>query len=72
MSTKKIRGQKTFKNCLRNANDCIVGDSIYIVCQKPQNWALITKSSQHKGQCCTAKKDAKAIILRSYTNVKTK
>ncbi len=73
MSTKKIRGQKpVFKNCLRNTNDCIVGDSIYIVCRKSEKWKLVSKSHQHKGSCCTARKDAKAVILKSYINIKTK
>ena len=72
MSTKRKKGQKAvFKNCLQNKNDCIAGDTIYIECQKPnKKWTLITKSNQHKGSSCTARRDAKAVILKSYTNVK--
>lgn len=59
-----------FKNCMQKPDDCIEGDSIYVQCQKPGPWRLIRKSTQHRGQNCTARKDAKAIILRSYKNVK--
>jgi hypothetical protein len=59
-----------FKNCRRKPNDCIEGDQIYIQCQQPGKWQLFKKSEQHRGHKCKAKKDAKAIILRSYTNIK--
>ena len=68
MSKKK----KIFQNCRRKENDCIEGDSIYIECRKSGIWNLIRMSGQHHGNCCTAKMNAKAVILKSYTNVKTK
>jgi len=58
------------KDCYRDEGDCIEGDSIYIQCQDPQQWKLFRKSGQHRGRKCKAKKDAKAIILRSYTNIR--
>jgi len=59
-----------FKNCLRNIGDCIEGDILYIECQDPEKWKIFRKSGQHRGHKCKAKKGAKAIILRSYTNIK--
>ena len=61
---------KRFQNCLRDINSCIEGDSIYIECRKPSNWKLFQMTAQHKGSSCNARKNAKAIILKSYTNVK--
>jgi hypothetical protein len=54
----------------RNEGDSIAGDQIYVVCMKPDQWKLIQRSGQHKGSCCVAKKDAKARILKAYTNIK--
>ena len=71
MSTKKKTGQKAvFKNCLQNKNDCIAGDTIYIECRKPGGWKLFRMSIRHHGNCCTARMNAKAIILKPYTNIK--
>jgi len=61
---------KTERQCQQEQGDCIEGHSIYIQCQKPQkNWTLFQKSGQHKGWLCTARKDAKAILLKKYVNV---
>jgi hypothetical protein len=60
----------SFRDCRREVDACIEGDTIYAECRKPDKWLLIRKSGQHKGMCGTFRKDAKAIILKSYTNVK--
>jgi len=59
------------KPCLRDLGDCIEGDSIYVECRKKGKWKLFRMSGQDKGVKCTAKKNAKAIILREYTNIKS-
>lgn len=51
-------------------NTGIQGDHIYITCQKPGKWILFRKSEKHRAKECHAQKDAKAIILKPYTNVK--
>lgn len=56
--------------CYRNAGDCIEGDQIYVRAMKPGKWVLIRKSNQHNAMKCIAKKDAKAELIRAYTNVK--
>jgi hypothetical protein len=63
------RKKTIFVNCSQDVDDCIAGDSLYIECMKPGQWNLIKKSNRHKGSACTAKKDAKAIILKKYTNL---
>ncbi len=57
------------KTCLREQGDCIEADSIYIECRKYSNWKLFQKSGTHKGSRCKIQKDAKATILKKYTNV---
>lgn len=54
----------------RQQDDSIAGDQIFVRCMKPEQWRLFQKSGQHKGSCCVAKKDAKAKILKAYTNIK--
>gem|GEM_PF-2149538 len=56
------------KPCLREPNNCVEGDQLYIECKKKGRWELIQKSGQHKGSSCTVKKNAKAIVLRKFTN----
>lgn len=56
--------------CYRKEGDCVEGDSIYVQCQSPGNWRLFRKSEQHRGWTSKAKKGAKAILLKSFTNVK--
>lgn len=59
-----------FQDCVRDENACIEGDSIYVECRKPPaKWYLKQMSGQHKGSSATINKNAKAIILKSYTNV---
>lgn len=57
------------KVCYRNVGDCIEGDSIRVESQKQGKWVLIQKSKQHKGKRCVIKKNAKATIIKSYTNL---
>ncbi len=59
------------KPCLRAPGDCIEGDSIYVECRKKGKWKLFRMSGQHQGVQCTAKTNAKAVILRKYTNIKS-
>ena len=59
----------SFKNCQRKAQACIEGDIIYIECRTTGKWKKLQMSGQHNGRWCKAKKNAKAIILQSYTNV---
>jgi phage protein U len=54
----------------RQEGDSIAGDQIRVSCMKPEQWILFQKSGQHKGSYCIAKKDAKAKILKAYTNIK--
>jgi hypothetical protein len=65
-----MKKQAKLKDCVHDKNACIEGDSIYVECRKiPTKWDLMQMSGQHKGSCATIKKNAKAIILKSYTNV---
>jgi len=57
------------KGCYRNVGDCIEGYSIRVVSQKQGKWKLLQKSNQHKGRFCVVRKDAKATLLKSYTNL---
>ena len=61
--------KKEKTKCYRNVGDCIVGDQIYVECRKPDKWKLIRRTGQHQGSVCTVKKDAKATILKAYTNI---
>lgn len=54
-----------------NKGDTIRGDSIRIECRDHGKWNLFQMSSQHKGSVCVARKNAKATIMKTYTNVKT-
>jgi hypothetical protein len=55
---------------LRAKGDCIAGDKIKVECRKPGNWVLFRMSGQHKGIMCVAEKNAKATILKEYTNIR--
>jgi len=57
------------KTCYRNIGDCIEGDSIRVESQIQKQWRLVQKSKQHKAKRCIIKKDAKATIIKSYTNL---
>jgi hypothetical protein len=54
--------------CSRKENACIEGDAIYIECRKPDDWRLFRMTNNHNGHRCKAKKNAKAILLKTYTN----
>jgi len=58
------------KDCRREEGACIEGDTIYVQCQKPGKWTLFRKSEQHRGSHCKADKDAKAVLLKKYTNIR--
>jgi len=58
--------------CYRNIGDCVKGDSLRIECRSIGKWKLFQYSGNHKGSRCTVKRNAKATILQSYTNVKIK
>ena len=60
---------KEEKTCLREENDCIEGDSVYIECRKPGDWKLFNMTGNHKGSYSIVKKNVKAIIQRKYTNI---
>ena len=62
--------KKTKAKCYRNVGDSVAGDQIRVECRKPGDWNLFKMSGQHNGWKCTAKKNAKATVLRSYTNIK--
>lgn len=65
-----MKEKAIFRNCVRDKNACIEGDSIYVECRKPpKKWILKQMSGRHKGSSATINKNAKAIILKSYTNV---
>jgi hypothetical protein len=55
--------------CYRNVGDCIAGDQIRVECRTPGKWKLYRRTGQHQGSVCIVKKDAKATILKSYTNI---
>ena len=55
--------------CYRNVGDSVAGDLIRVECRKPGDWKLYRRTGQHQGHFYTAKKDAKATILKSYTNI---
>jgi hypothetical protein len=61
---------KKKKSCLQEVGDCVQGDSVRVECRKPADWKLFRMTEQHKGWRCVAKKNAKATILKKYTNVK--
>jgi len=65
-----MKPEKSKKKCGRDVWDCIEGDSIYVECRKPGKWTKFRRTGQHQGHSCTAKKDAKATLLRFYTNIK--
>jgi hypothetical protein len=53
----------------RNVGDSIAGDQIRVECRKPGKWKLFRRTGQHQGQVCKVEKDAKATILKAYTNI---
>ena len=55
----------------RNEGDTISGDAIRVECRDPGKWQLFQMSGKHKGSHCLARKNAKAVIIKCYTNVKT-
>lgn len=57
-------------DCYQEVNDCVKGDKLRIVCRKKNNWKKRRHTGQHNAQVCVVEKNAKATIVRAYTNVK--
>jgi hypothetical protein len=55
-----------------NPGDSIRGDSIRVQGRKYSKWQLFQMSKQHKGSFCIVEKNAKATILKAYTNIRSK
>lgn len=56
--------------CMRKEGDCIEGDLIRIECRQPGKWELFRMSNKHRGMRCICRKNARAILLQGYVNVK--
>lgn len=61
--------QNKAKPCLREPDDCVQGDRLHIQCRKPGKWKLFQMSGDHKGKRCKVEKNAKAKVLKKYTNI---
>ncbi len=59
-----------FNNCGREEGDCIEGDQLLVVCRTPKPWKLDRITESHRGKRCIVQKNAKARVLRSYTNIR--
>ena len=57
------------KVCYRNVGDCIEGDSIRVESRIQTQWKLFRMTNTHQGKRCVIKKNAKATIIRSFTNI---
>ncbi len=56
----------------RNHGDAIEGDIILIECRKPcNNWQSIRGSQQHNYFMGTVRKNAYAVVSKTFTNVKS-
>lgn len=56
----------------RNVGDCIEGDQILISCRTPSKWKVYRRTKQDHASYCIAKKGARAIIEKTFTNIKSK
>ena len=54
----------------REQGDAIEGDQILIECRKPGKWQTIRGSEQHHYFTTAASKNAYAVLIRRFTNVK--
>lgn len=50
--------------------DAIQGDQILVECRKPGKWQTIRGSEQHHYFTTVASKNAYAVLVRRFTNVK--
>ena len=57
-------------NVHREMGDAIEGDQILIECRKPSQWKTTRGSEQHHYFTATAGKNAYAVLMRRFTNVK--
>ncbi len=64
------KSKKSNVKCQREVDACIEGDKIRVQCMKGGKWRVRGRSNQHKGHFCVAEKDAKAFILKAYTNIR--
>ncbi len=46
------------------------GDQIVVQCRKPSDWKTVRGSEQHNYFRATAKKNAYAVLIQKFTNVK--
>ena len=54
----------------REAGSAIEGDQILIECRKPVKWQTLRGSEQHHYFTTAASKNAYAVLIRRFTNVK--
>lgn len=57
-------------NVRREQGDALAGDQILIECRKPGKWQTVRGSEQHHYFTTIASKNAYAVIVRRFTNVK--
>jgi hypothetical protein len=57
------------KNIHREPGDAIEGDNIIIWCRKPDKWQTARGSENHNYFKTTARKNALAYIMKSFTNL---
>jgi hypothetical protein len=51
--------------------EAIQGDQILVECRKPGKWQTVRGSEQHHYFVTAASKNAYAVVVRRFTNVKT-
>lgn len=54
----------------RNPGDKVLGDSLLVTCRKQKGWTTGEPTGQHNRWSTVAKKDAVAIVLSGYTNIR--
>ena len=66
-----IRSQAS--RTFREIGDAIEGDQILVECRKPaKNWSTVRGSEQHHYYATALKKNAFAVIVKAFTNVRQK
>jgi hypothetical protein len=54
----------------RESGDAIEGDQVLVECRKPGKWQTVRGSEQHHYFITAASKNAYAVLIRRFTNVK--
>jgi hypothetical protein len=54
----------------KQPNNALSGDQILIECRKPGKWDSTRASEQHNYFVCVAGKNAYAVLVRKFRNVK--